>query len=109
MRFGRHHARPEEPVWNEPLRAPDSAPQPAGGAGRELFVRYARKDGRLVAMLRGVDQGGSFLIEAEVHPQGADQPVRRGPYTFADADEATAFVAETVTALTYLGCDVQER
>ena len=49
------------------------------------------------------------IVEAEVYPQGAPSatPVRPGPYTFADARQATAFVTEAVEALMYLGCDVQ--
>jgi hypothetical protein len=77
--------------------------------GRELFVRHARKDGRSVAVLRAVDQGDSCVVEAEVYPPGVagPEPSRPGPYTFADAREATAFVTEAVEALMYLGCDVQ--
>ena len=30
-----------------------------------------------------------------------------GPYTFADANQASAFVTEAVAALMYLGCDIQ--
>jgi len=109
-RFGRNHAAPaEEPVWDdpwvvspEPVQAVQSpAPQ------SELFVRYARKDGRLIATLRAVEHGGACVVEAEVHPHGTSQLVRPGPYTFADAHEASAFVTEAVTALMYLGCDVQ--
>ncbi len=82
------------------------APQPAA---RELFVRHARKDGRSVAVMRAVDHGDSCVVEAEVYPQGSltADPVRPGPYTFADARQATAFVTEAVEALMYLGCDVQ--
>ena len=36
---------------------------------------------------------------------GADA-TRPGPYTFANAPEATAFVTEAVEALMYLGCDI---
>jgi hypothetical protein len=77
--------------------------------GRELFLRHARKDGRSVATLRAVDHGHSCVVEAEVFPVGVagTAPVRPGPYTFADAGQATAFVTETVEALMYLGCDVQ--
>jgi hypothetical protein len=109
MRFGRHGAPAEEPVWGEPLAvSPEPAPAPAGSAEeRELFVRHARKDGRLVAMLRAVDNGSSCVVEAEVYPQGATQLVRPGPYTFADVHQASAFVTEAVAALMYLGCDVQ--
>jgi hypothetical protein len=76
-------------------------------AGRELFVRHARRDGRSVVVLRAVDQGDSCLVETEVYPPGGAQAQRPGPYTFADAREATAFVTEAVEALMYLGCDVQ--
>ena len=82
---------------------------PAGeaGAGRELFVRHARKDGRLVAVLRAVDHGEECTVEAEVYPRGSTQLTRPGPYTFADAHQASAFVTEAVAALMYLGCDIQ--
>ena len=74
---------------------------------RELFVRHARKDGRSVAIMRAIDQGDSCVVEAEVFHSGSTQPLRPGPYTFADTREATAFVTEAVEALMYLGCDVQ--
>ena len=78
------------------------------GAPRELFVRHARRDGRSVAILRAVDHGDSCVVEAEVYPQGARsaEAVRPGPYTFADAHQATAFVTQAVEALMVLGCDV---
>jgi hypothetical protein len=75
--------------------------------GRELFVRHARRDGRSVVVMRAVDNGDSCVVEAEVFSPGNAQPQRPGPYTFADAREATAFVTEAVEALMYLGCDVQ--
>ena len=76
--------------------------------GRELYVRHARKDGRSVAILRAVDYGDSCVVEAEVFPANGDDttPTRPGPYTFADARGATAFMTEAVEALMYLGCDV---
>jgi hypothetical protein len=73
---------------------------------RELFVRHAKRDGRSVARMRAVDRNGSCVVEAEVFPAGAVEPVQPGPYTFADAAEATAFVTEAVESLLYLGCDV---
>ncbi len=75
--------------------------------GRELFVRHARKDGRLVAVLRAFDQNGPCVVEAEVYPHGSTQMARPGPYSFADAHQASAFVTEAVAALMYLGCDIQ--
>ena len=84
-----------------------AAATPAAGA--ELFVRHARKDGRSVALLRALDHGDSCVVETEVYPigSGAGDPVRPGPYTFANAAQATQFVTEAVEALMVLGCDVQ--
>ena len=75
-------------------------------AGRELQVRYLRKDGRSVVMLRTVDYGESCVVEAEVFPQSGGLPSRPGPYTFADERQASAFVTDAVEALMFLGCDV---
>jgi hypothetical protein len=76
-------------------------------AGRELFVRVARKEGRSVAVMRAVDYGNECVVETEVYPPNAATAMRAGPYTFADARQATAFVTEAVEAVMYLGCDVQ--
>jgi hypothetical protein len=84
----------------------DSGPAASPAGPRELFVRHAKKDGRSVALLRAVDYGDSCVVEAEVYPAGAIESVRPGPYTFADAHQATAFVTESVEALMYLGCDI---
>lgn len=73
--------------------------------GRELFQRHAKREGRSVARIRAVDYGNSCVVETEVFPaQGGT--VQAGPYTFADAHQATAFVTEAVESLMYLGCDV---
>jgi hypothetical protein len=80
-----------------------SAPAPPE---RELFVRHARKEGRSVAILRALERGAAYVVEAEVFPLGAEA-VRPGPYAFADGREATAFVTEAIEALLYLGCDVR--
>lgn len=83
-----------------------SSPGQAAQAARELFVRHARKEGRSVAVLRAVDYGDSCVVEADVFPAGHTDAVKPGPYTFADAHQATAFVTEAVEALMYLGCDI---
>jgi len=93
------------------LRTAGSPAPPAGapaGAGTELFVRHARRDGVSVALLRAVDYGNACVVEAEVHPVGAAgvEPVRPGPYRFADARQATAFVTDAVESLMFLGCDI---
>jgi len=74
-------------------------------AGRELFMRHAKREGRSVAKLRAIDYGDSCVVETEVFPVHGDA-VQPGPYTFADAHQATAFVTEAVESLMYLGCDV---
>jgi hypothetical protein len=76
-------------------------------AGRELFVRHARRDGQSVAIMRAVDYGAECVVETQVFPPNAVTAMRAGPYTFTDARLATAFVTEAVEALMYLGCDVQ--
>ena len=78
-----------------------------GSAGRELFVRHARRDGRSIAVKRAVDYGESCVVETEVFQTGNAEPSRPGPYTFASPREATAFVTGAVEALMYLGCDIQ--
>jgi hypothetical protein len=91
------------------LRGPaDAAGAATAAAPRELFVRHARRDGRSVAVLRAVDYGDSCVVEAEVFPAGKSggAGLKPGPYTFADAHQATAFVTEAVEALMYLGCDI---
>jgi hypothetical protein len=80
----------------------------AVATGRELFVRHAKRDGKSIAIMRAIDYGDQCVVEAEVWPVGATTPtaMRPGPYTFADARQATAFVTEAVEALMYLGCDI---
>jgi hypothetical protein len=75
-------------------------------SARELFARHAKREGRSIVRLRAVDYGDSCVVETEVFA-GADGTVlAAGPYTFADAHQATAFVTEAVESLMYLGCDV---
>ena len=57
IRFGRHTAPAEEPAWNDLWAV---SPEPVGptsepAEGRELFVRHARKDGKMGAMLSSGD------------------------------------------------------
>jgi hypothetical protein len=83
------------------------SPKAKAKDGKELFVRHAKRDGREIAVLRAVDHGESCVVEAEVYPAGKGaSALQPGPYTFANAGEATAFVTEAVEALMYLGCDI---
>jgi len=71
------------------------------------LLREATRDGRRVALLRCYDGDGATVVEAEVTPAGALQPVQRGPYRFQNATDAFRFVQEALLALQYLGCAVQ--
>jgi hypothetical protein len=74
--------------------------------GRELYVRYARLDGRSVARLRAVDEGSRCVVQADVWPNGSDTPAPSGPYVFPTPVEATRFVTHAVEAFIALGCEV---
>jgi hypothetical protein len=70
------------------------------------LLREATRDGRTVAKLRCYDADGATIVDAEVLAQGAEFPLRRGPYRFSTAPEAFRFVQEALLALQYLGCRV---
>jgi hypothetical protein len=70
------------------------------------LVREATKEGRSVARLHLHEADGVTVVDAEVLPVGAGYSVRRGPYRFASASDASRFVHETMLALQYLGCQV---
>lgn len=74
--------------------------------GRELYVRHARLEGRSVARLRAVDEGGRCVVQAEVWRNGGDVPSAAGPYSFPTPVEATRFVTHAVEAFIALGCEV---
>jgi hypothetical protein len=98
MRFGRSPAPAEVPA---PIASPSER------RNEELYVRHARKDGQLVAVLRAIDRGETCVVEAEVYQRDSMQLVRPGPYTFPDQHQAGAFVTEAIASLIYLGCEIQ--
>ncbi len=79
-------------------------------APRELFHHELRRDGKVVALLRGVPgENGAVTVEAEVYPVSlhGTEPQRQ-PFAFASREQATRFVEATLDALQYLGCTVTE-
>ncbi len=69
------------------------------------LVRDVTREGQTIARLRCYDDGaGGSVVDAEVLPPGATQPVRRGPYRFTNAGEAFRFIQEALLTLQYLGC-----
>ncbi len=76
-----------------------------------LFAYEARKEGRTVAVLRGIEGvNGAVTVETEIYPVTApangDPQVR--PYAFPSREQATRFVDEALLALEYLGCTLAE-
>ena len=76
-----------------------------------LFAYEARKEGRTVAILRGVPGvNGAVTVETEIFPvtapATADPQMR--PYAFPTREQATRFVDEALLALEYLGCTLAE-
>ena len=53
-----------------------------------------------------VEEALDATVEVDLRA-GSQEAVKPGPYTFADAHQATAFVTEAVETLMYLGCDIQ--
>ena len=77
---------------------------------RDSLVWSARKDGRELVVLEQLDGVDSVVVECRVYPVGSAslEPLQPGPYAFATPAEASAFVQETLRALMYLACDVDD-
>jgi type IV pilus assembly protein PilA len=63
-----------------------------------MLIREASYNGRRIALLRCFDADDATIVEAEVLPAGATQPIRRGPYRFATAPEAFRFVERNLNS-----------
>jgi hypothetical protein len=78
-------------------------------APRELFHHELRRDGKIVALLRGIPgENGAVTVDAEVHPVTllGVEPQRRQAFPFTSREQASRFVEATLDALQYLGCTV---
>jgi len=84
-------------------------PEPApAGSGAPLFEYHLRRDGRIVASLRGVQTGAGVTVETEVHPTSAppgSEPLVR-PFPFSTVEHARRFAEEALVAFEYLNCSV---
>lgn len=76
----------------------------------ELFSYELRVDGRVVAVLRGVQGDTGVTVQAEVRPVGSapEQPPLRRPFTFQSREQARRFVDDALAALEYVGAVVSE-
>jgi hypothetical protein len=76
---------------------------------RELYVRHARKNGRLVMSMKALDyDDGSCVVDVQLAAREKDEVLEGRSYRFGDALQATSFVTEAVEALIYLGCEIRE-
>jgi hypothetical protein len=82
-----------------------------GQRSQQVFRHEVRKEGRVVAVLRGVaGTDGGLTVETEVFPvtatANAEAQVR--PFAFATDQQARRFVDEALLAFEYLGCTLAE-
>ena len=90
--------------------SPGSLRAPGSEGDETLFAHEARRNGTVVATLRGVWRpDGGVIVEASVTPVGhsPDDAIAR-PFAFASAEQASRFVDEALLALEYLDCDITE-
>jgi hypothetical protein len=91
-------------------RAPDhqavsiALASPTGG----IDVRQVLREGKLVAVLMAIDHGSTCTVVTETFGQDSNKAIQRRPFTFPNADAAQSFISETLTAFTYLGCEVRQ-
>jgi len=91
------------------LAFPDRGDDPL--ASGYLFAYEARKEGRTVVLLRGIqDVNGAVTVETEILPVTAppNTDPQLQPYTFATREQAARFVDEALLALEYMGCTLAE-
>ncbi|HXY17511.1 MAG TPA: hypothetical protein VEH79_05015 [Gaiellaceae bacterium] len=79
------------------------------GGARDLFNHELRRDGKIVAQLRGVEgENGTVTVEAEVQAGALGRDSQVVPFSFPSRDHAARFVDEALDALQYLGCVVTD-
>ena len=79
-------------------------------AGDTLFAHEVRRNGTVVATLRGSWRpDGGVIVDANVVPIGhlPDDAISR-PFAFATAEQASRFVDEALLALEDLECEISE-
>ena len=72
----------------------------------ELFFHEVRREGRPLAVLRGLMTPNGAVVEAEIYPlseQPGIEPLKR-PFPFSTAQQATRFADEALASLEHLGC-----
>jgi hypothetical protein len=71
-------------------------------------THHVLREGTLVAVLRLLADGGTFIVAAELsEEERGDNTVRLRQYTFARLEEASAFLAEVASSFAFLGCELR--
>jgi hypothetical protein len=73
----------------------------------DLLYREVRREGKIVALFRGIATDAGVTVETRIFPvdavPGNGQHVDR-PFPFSTLDQARMFVDDSTVALEYLGC-----
>jgi hypothetical protein len=83
----------------------EPAPSPAHAGALE--TRHVLRDGIPFAILRTLEHGSGFTVVAELVGNGNGDATQLRPYSFAQRDEASAFLIEVASSFAYLGCEIQ--
>ena len=86
-----------------------AASYPLASSG-DIQTHNVLHDGASVATLMAIDQGEAFSVIAEIYGHGpAAGSVTRRSFIFEGSEEGLAFVSETLTSFTYLGCEIRSQ
>jgi hypothetical protein len=90
--------------------SPGTLRSPETDGASPLFVHEARRNGTVVAALRGTRRpDGGLIVEATVTPIGQtpENTITR-PFAFTTVEQAGRFVEEALLALEYLDCEITD-
>ena len=78
------------------------------GSVRSLFDYEVRRDGRVIATLRGQQSAAGTTVETEVFPatSAPGEPGMTRPFAFASTEHARRFADEALVAFEYLNCTI---
>jgi len=82
-------------------------PAPSLAHSGTLDTRHVLRDGDLFAILKTLAHASGFTVVAEFVGNGSSEATHLRPYSFAQRDEASAFLTDVASSFAYLGCDVQ--
>jgi hypothetical protein len=91
---------------------PSSEQNRAQRSPTDLLYQEVRREGKVIALFRGIASDNGVTVETRVFPVKAVRPGDDGhvdrPFPFSTLDQARRFVDDSIVALEYLGCTVTE-